>query len=53
MATQTRWILSEPGCWSAQISAEQWGAAVKEDEVAICVHGVCPLPMGMEREDRC
>ncbi|EJK73299.1 hypothetical protein THAOC_05084 [Thalassiosira oceanica] len=37
---------------SAQISAEQWGA-VKADEVAICVHGVCPLPMGMEREDRC
>ena len=21
--------------------------------MAICVHGVCPLPMGMEREDRC
>ena len=23
------------------------------DEVAVCVHGVFPLPMGMEREDRC
>ena len=31
--------------------AEQWGA-VMEDEVAIRVHGVFPLPMGMEREDR-
>ncbi|EJK60295.1 hypothetical protein THAOC_19373, partial [Thalassiosira oceanica] len=29
---------------SEQISAEQWGAAM-EDEVAIRVHGVIPLPM--------
>ena len=33
-----------------QISAKQWGAAT--DEVAGRVHGVCPLPMGMERELR-
>ena len=45
------WILSVPGCWSDQISAEQWGV-VMEDEVAAGVHGVSPLPMGMEREDR-
>ena len=46
-------ILSVPGdCWSAQISAEQWGA-VMGDEVATGVHGVFPLPMGMERKDRC
>ena len=31
-------ILSEPGCWSAQILAEQWGA-VEEYEVVIRVHG--------------
>ena len=46
-----RWILSVPGCWSAQISAEQWGA-VMEVAVATGVHGVFSLPMGMEREDR-
>ena len=45
-------ILSEPGCWIAQISDEQWSAA-GGDEVAARVHGVFPLPMGMEREDRC
>ena len=43
---------ASPGCWIGQISAEQWGAA-PEDEVAVGVHGVCPLPMGIEREDRC
>ena len=53
MAPQTRLIWSEPGSQQiAQISAERWGAA-KEDEEAIRVHGVCPLSMGMEREDRC
>ena len=36
----------------AMISAQQW-VAVAQDEVAIRVHGVFPLPMGMEREDRC
>ena len=51
MALQTRRILSVPGCWITQISAEQWGAAMG-DEVAIGVHGVFPLPMGMERESR-
>ena len=35
-----------------QISDKQRGAATV-DEVAICVHGAFPLPMGMEREDRC
>ena len=40
-----------PGCWIAQISAEQWGA-LTGDEVAIGVHGVFPLPMGIERGDR-
>ena len=43
---------SRPGCQIAQISAERWGAATG-DEVAVRVHGVFPLPMGMEREDRC
>ena len=37
---------------SGQISAERLGAATV-DEVAVRVHGVCPLPMGIEREDRC
>ncbi|EJK47750.1 hypothetical protein THAOC_33512, partial [Thalassiosira oceanica] len=27
-------------------------SAAMEDEVAIIVHGVFPLPMGMKREDR-
>ena len=44
--------LSVPGCWSAQISHEQRGTAM-EVEVAIGVHGVFPLPLGIEREDRC
>ena len=53
MAPETSQILSVPGFWwSAQISAEQW-VALKGDEVATGVHGVFPLPMGMEREDRC
>ena len=43
---------SEPGSWIAKFSAEQWGAATV-DEVANGDHGVCALPMGMEREDRC
>ncbi|EJK72142.1 hypothetical protein THAOC_06356 [Thalassiosira oceanica] len=46
MALQTRRILSVPGCWIVQISADQRGA-VMGDEVAIGVHGVFPLPMGM------
>ncbi|EJK68315.1 hypothetical protein THAOC_10516 [Thalassiosira oceanica] len=29
------------------------GGAAMEDEVAIRVHGVIPLPMGIAREDRC
>ena len=52
MASQTGRILSEPGYWGAYISAEQWGA-MKRDEVAKPVHGVGPVPMGIEREDRC
>ncbi|EJK60655.1 hypothetical protein THAOC_18952 [Thalassiosira oceanica] len=36
MAPKPRWILSVPGCWNAQISAEQRGAVV-EGEVAIVV----------------
>ena len=47
-----RLIWSEPGCQIAQISAKRWGAAA-EVEVAVLVHGVCPLPMGIEREERC
>ncbi|EJK47343.1 hypothetical protein THAOC_33943 [Thalassiosira oceanica] len=39
-------------CWMAQISAEQWGAAMEDEMVAIRVHGVSPLPKGMGREDR-
>ncbi|EJK51864.1 hypothetical protein THAOC_28923, partial [Thalassiosira oceanica] len=50
-AQETYWILSVPGCWIAQNGAEQWGAAM-EDEVAIRVHGVIPLPMGIANEDR-
>ena len=49
-------ILSVPGCRSAQISAEQWGAA-KEDEVATGVwHVFPPMLVGVvrkEREERC
>ena len=41
-----------PGRWSDQISAEQWGVVV-EDEVATGVQVVFPLPMGIERKDRC
>ena len=52
MALETRWILSVQGSWIAQNSAEQWGA-VMVDEVAIRVHGVIPLSMGIEREDIC
>ena len=40
------------GCEIAQILAERWGA-VTADEVAVGVHGVLPLPMGIEREDFC
>ena len=47
-----RLIWSEPDCQIAQVSAERWGDAA-EVEVAAHVDGVCPLPMGMEREDRC
>ena len=52
MASEMRLIWSEPGCEIAQISGERWGAAAG-DEVAARVHGVFPLPMGMEREDTC
>ncbi|EJK56917.1 hypothetical protein THAOC_23100 [Thalassiosira oceanica] len=41
-----------PGCQIAQISAKQWGAAM-EDEVAVRVHAVSPLPLGIGREDGC
>ena len=38
------------GCEIAQISAsERWDAATA-NEVTICVQGVFPLPMGIERE---
>ena len=49
---KTRWIWSEPGGQIAPISAGQWGDA-RQDEVATRVDGVFPLPLGMEREDRC
>ena len=50
---------NEQGCEIAQISAQRWGAAnfsqqlsaVAEDETAVCVHGLFPLSVGMERED--
>ena len=48
MASETRLIWSEPGCQIDQISYKRWGAAVG-DEVAVGVHGVFPLPLGMER----
>ena len=44
--------VSQPGCKIARISDKRRGAA-PGDEVAIHVHGVLPLPMGIEREDRC
>ena len=37
------------GCQIAHFSANYNGAA----EVAVCVGGVCPLSMVVEREDRC
>jgi len=43
---------SHPQKVADKILAGRWGAA-REDEVALRVHGVFPLPMGMEREDRC
>ena len=46
------WIWSEPGISIAQMSAERLGAATV-DEVADRVHGAFPLPMGIQREDRC
>jgi len=49
-ALDLEWARS--GSWIAQISDEWWGAAAG-DEVAARVHGVFPLPMGIEREDRC
>ena len=52
MAAETCLIWSEPGGEIAQISAEQLGAATKVDKHCR-VHGCFPLPMGMEREDRC
>ena len=52
MAPELCRIWSEPGRLIAEISEERWGA-VMGDEVAIGVHGVFPLPMGMEREVRC
>ena len=44
--------VSQAAGWIVQISEEQLGAAAT-DEVAVHVHGVFPLPMGMEREERC
>ena len=56
MSSKIRWICSEPGSQAGreivQISAERWGAA-PGDEAAARVHGAFPLPMGIEREDRC
>ena len=46
MAPKMCLIWSEPGSKITQISAR---GAVTEDEVTICVHGVFPLHMGMER----
>ena len=51
MASEMCWILIEPGCEIAQISAERRGA-VAGDEMAARVHGVIPLSMGIERVDR-
>ena len=51
-APETHQIWGQSGCWNAKISAEQWGAAM-EVEVAIHVHGVSPLPMGIPSKDRC
>ena len=42
--------LERVGCWIGQISAKRSDAAMKA-EVADHVHGVFPLPMGIERTD--
>ena len=52
MAAETCLIGSEPAGDFARISAERRGAATEVDEHGR-VHGGFPLPMGMEREDRC
>ena len=52
MALQMCWRLSEPGCQIVKISSGRW-SAVTGDKVAFRAHGVLPLPMGIEREDRC
>ena len=51
--SQAHWIWSEPGCWIVQISNERRGAAATDEVDVRVLHGVFPLPMGMEREDRC
>ena len=43
-------VSQEPGISIAQISAERLGAAMG-DEVADCVRGAFPLPMGIQREE--
>ena len=52
MAAETCLIWSEPGGEIARISAERRGAAMEVEEHGR-VHGSFPLPIGMEREDRC
>ena len=52
MAAKMCQIWSEPGHQIGQFSAKQLGAAA-QDEVALRVHGVIQLSMGIEREDRC
>ena len=53
MAAETCLIWSEPGGKIAWISAKRRGSAATEVDEHGRVHGGFPLPMGMEREDRC
>ena len=52
MAAETCLIWSETAGEIARISAERWGASTEVDEHGRAQDGF-PLPMGMEREDRC
>ena len=45
-------VRSEEAKSNMRVLDEQWGAAT-EDEVEVGDHGVFPLPMGIEWEDRC
>ena len=53
MASEISLIWNEPCCQIAQFQPNNVRGAATADEVAVGVHGVCALPLGMERDDRC